>query len=73
MEKVPSTSARQQRQEERREHLSMEHTVFRGEVVLPQDPLSTRGIRAIRQVYRRPGMSGTEMQPPSQCQRLVLL
>ena len=52
---------------------SQKHIILRGEAFLLQDVPSTRGIRAIRQVYRRPSTAGTEMQPPSQCQRLVLV
>lgn len=69
-EDIPHATARQQRQEEQREHLFI---ILRGEAFLLQDLPSTRGIGAIRQVYRRPSVAGTEMQPPSQRQRLVLL
>ena len=60
--------------EEQREDPSAEHVAPGGETCVPSAGLpSTRGIGAMGHVYSRPSTAGTEMQPPSQHQRRVLL
>lgn len=46
---LPGSRGRKNR---RKEHLSTEHIILRGQAVLLQDHPSTRGIGAIREAYR---------------------